>query len=447
MDMLSVLKHPTYARLFTAQGIALLGTGLLTIALGLLAFELAGERAGAVLGTAYAIKMIAYVGLSPVVAALVARLPRKAVLIVADLVRAATALFLPFIDAVWQIYVLIFVLQAASASFTPAFQAVIPDVLKDEEEYTKALSLSRMLLDIENLISPVLAGFLLTMMSFHWLFGGTVIGFLGSALLVTLTVIPRQSERAAMAPFRTRLTQGARIYLSTPRLRGLLSLTFTAAAASAFVIVNTVVLVRVGYGLGNSQVALALAAFGTGSMIAAFALPRLLARFAERSLMIWSAWELAWVMVMHGFYMLIVGLVSWPVFLGIWAVSGALYSVILTPAGRLLRRSSSDADRPALFAAQFSLSHATWLLTYPVAGYVGQAFGLPVAMLVLGAIAFTGAGAAVVLWPAGAARDLEHEHPDLPANHPHFREHGGAENRHSHAFVIDEDHRQWPTRG
>ena len=43
--MIEVLKHPTYARLFSAQVIALLGTGLLTVALGLLAFDLAGDRA------------------------------------------------------------------------------------------------------------------------------------------------------------------------------------------------------------------------------------------------------------------------------------------------------------------------------------------------------------------------------------------------------------------
>ncbi|MEE9387469.1 MAG: MFS transporter [Paracoccaceae bacterium] len=445
--MISVLKHPIYARLFAAQAIALLGTGLLTIALGLLAFELAGARAGAVLGTAYAIKMIAYVALSPVASALVGRMPRKAVLIGADLVRAATALFLPFISEIWQIYVLIFVLQAASATFTPAFQATIPDVLKGEEDYTKALSLSRMVLDMENLISPALAGFLLTFMSFHWLFGGTAIGFICSALLVAVVVIPAHNERATVAPFRQRLTQGTRIYLATPRLRGLLALTLCAAAASAFVIVNTVVLVRAGYGMGNSAVALALAAFGTGSMLAAFALPGLLRLWAERSLMLGGAFALAALTLGHGIYMQAIGLVIWPVFLALWALSGGLYSAILTPGGRLLRRSSNDADRPALFAAQFSLSHATWLLTYPVAGFVGQAFGLPVAMLVLGGIAFAGAGAALFFWPAGQARDLEHDHFDLPSGHPHFREHGSAGKRHAHVFVIDAEHHNWPSRG
>ena len=50
--MLSVLNNRTYRHLFTAQVIALVGTGLMTVALGLLAYELAGADAGAVLGTA-----------------------------------------------------------------------------------------------------------------------------------------------------------------------------------------------------------------------------------------------------------------------------------------------------------------------------------------------------------------------------------------------------------
>lgn len=79
--------------------------------------------------------MIAYIGLSPVASAVLERLPRKAVLIGADLVRAAVGQCLPFIDAICQIYVLIFVLQAASVPFTPDFQAIIPDILTDEKGY------------------------------------------------------------------------------------------------------------------------------------------------------------------------------------------------------------------------------------------------------------------------------------------------------------------------
>ena len=188
--MLSVLNNRTYRHLFTAQVIALVGTGLMTVALGLLAYELAGADAGAVLGTALAIKMLAYAGVAPVAQAFADRLPRRSLLVALDLVRAAVALCLPFVTEVWQIYLLIFVLQAASAGFTPTFQATIPDILPDEEDYTKALSLSRLAYDLESLISPMLAAALLTVISFHNLFAGTVLGFLVSAALVVSVRLP-----------------------------------------------------------------------------------------------------------------------------------------------------------------------------------------------------------------------------------------------------------------
>jgi len=154
--MLAVLADRTYRLLFLAQVIALVGTGLATIALGLLAYDIAGKEAGAVLGTALAIKMIAYIGVAPIVGAFADRLPRRAFLVSMDMVRAGVALLLPFVDQIWQIYVLIFVLQSASAAFTPTFQATIPEVLPKEADYTRALSLSRMAYDMESLASPIL---------------------------------------------------------------------------------------------------------------------------------------------------------------------------------------------------------------------------------------------------------------------------------------------------
>ncbi|MEZ1842518.1 MFS transporter, partial [Pseudomonas putida] len=74
--------------------------------------------------------------------------------------------------------------------FTPTFQATIPDILPDEDEYTKALSLSRLAYDLESLISPMLAAALLTVISFHNLFAGTVLGFLVSAALVVSVRLP-----------------------------------------------------------------------------------------------------------------------------------------------------------------------------------------------------------------------------------------------------------------
>src|SRR5215203_5307376 len=287
--MLNVLANRTYRHLFAAQVIALAGTGLLTVALGLLAFRLAGERAGAVLGTALAIKMVAYVTVAPVAGAFANGLPRRAFLVAMDFVRAGIALFLPFVTEVWQVYVLIFLLQSASAAFTPTFQATIPDLLPEEKDCTRALSLSRLAYDLENLLSPALAAALLTVIGFHWLFGGTVIGFLVSAALVlTVTLpVPKRVEREGGVYDKT--TRGLRIYLATPRLRGLLALNLSVAAAGAMVIVNTVVIVRALLGRPDSDVAIALGCFGGGSMLAALLLPRALDERPDRSVMLPAA--------------------------------------------------------------------------------------------------------------------------------------------------------------
>jgi hypothetical protein len=108
--------------------IALLGTGLLTVALGLLAFDIAGRG-----------RVRAGTRADDQDGRLRRRRPadrrdrrpaaEEGVLITADLIRFAIALLLPFVTEAWQIYVLVFVLQSASATFTPAFQSLIPVVL------------------------------------------------------------------------------------------------------------------------------------------------------------------------------------------------------------------------------------------------------------------------------------------------------------------------------
>lgn len=439
--MLGVLRHRTYRHLFAAQVVALVGTGLATVALGLLAYDLAGEDAGAVLGTALAIKMVAYVTLAPLAAALARHASPRALLVGLDLVRAAVVLFLPFVTDVWQVYVLVLLLQAASAAFTPAFQATIPDVLPDEEDYTRALSLSQLASDFETLLSPLLAAALLTVVSFPALFGGTVAGFLLSALLVLTVRLPARAAPPEEEGTWRAATKGLRVMWRTPRLRGSLALELAVAAAGSMVLVNTVVLVRDRLALGEAQVALALGAFGGGSMLAALLTHWLLDRAPgdapERTVMLGGG------ALMVGGVALAAGAGSLPALMALWAVVGFGFALTQTPIGRLLVRSARAADRPALYAAQFALSHAAWLLAYPLAGWVGAERGLGAAFAALTALGLLGLLAALTAWPARDAAAIPHAHPDLAPDHPHLREHGRA---HAHPLVIDALHRHWPRR-
>ncbi|MGP4002210.1 MFS transporter [Streptomyces sp. 8N706] len=449
--MLSVLRNRGYRRLFTGQVIALVGTGLATVALSLLAYDIAGSDAGSVLGTALAIKMVAYVGLAPVISALAHRLPPRPLLVGADLVRAAVALALPFVGEVWQVYLLIFVLQAASATFTPAFQSLIPKLLPAENDYTQALSLSRLAYDLEILFSPLLAAALLRWITYNWLFLGTVVGFLASAALVLSAAFPKSSPGPAeeAASFMARATRGTRLFLATPRLRALLGLTLAVAAGGSMVMVNTIVYVREHLGRAASDVPVALGAYGAGSILAALLLPRLLRRAGDRALMLPAAFTSAGLLIaLAAVTWTRPGGWTWPVLLAAWAAFGVTESVIMTPTGRLIRRSAAPADLTAAFATQFSLSHGCWLVTYPLAGWLGATAGLASVALVLGLVALGAAVAAWRLWPAPDPSRLPHLHTALEHGHPHLADahHVGPGWRHTHDFVIDDLHERWPLR-
>lgn len=168
------------------------------------------------------------------------------------------------------------------------------------------------------------------------------------------------------------------------------------ATATALVLVDTVVVVRQDLGLGEAAVAWTLGAFGAGSMAVALCVPAVLRRFDDRTVMLGGAAVTAVATVSTG--AALAGPPSWSVVLAGWFVLGAGVSAVLTPAGRVVTRQVTPAERPAAFAAAFSLSHAFFLVTYPLAGWVGQRWDVATAAVVLGVLGTLAATAAGAWW-------------------------------------------------
>tara|TARA_E500000318_G_scaffold93278_1_gene92289 strand:- start:259 stop:888 length:630 start_codon:yes stop_codon:yes gene_type:complete len=206
------------------------------------------------------------------------------------------------------------------------------------------------------------------------------------------------------------------------------------------VLVNTVVLVRGELGLSESALAWTMFAFGAGSMTAALVLPRLLDALPDRPVMFGGALLMVATLLGLGVTVLVAG-IGWTILLAAWLLMGLGYSAVLTPSGRLLRRSAHAGDRPALFAAQFALSHACWLVTYPLSGWLLTVYGVIPALAGLALLAGIGMLVALKLWPANDPVEVQHTHDNLPLDHPHLQGH----RRHSHALIIDESHPRWAT--
>ncbi|MBC08000.1 MFS transporter [Thalassospira sp.] len=460
---ISPFSQPAFRHLFAAQITSLIGTGLTTVALSLLAYDLAGDDAGRVLGSILVLKMVAYLAIAPIAGGMAHLLPRRLWLVGLDVLRAAVVLCLPFVDQVWQIFVLVFVVNAASAAFTPVFQAIIPEILPDEKAYTKGLSFARLAYDLENLVSPALTAALLVVWSFDSLFMANSLTFAISALLIVTARVPQAAPTDRVGGVYANTIFGIASYLKTPRLRGLLAVYFAVSSVGAMIIVNTVVLTRGVLGGSELLTTSFLACAGAGSMCAAFMIPRLIERLGERPLMLMGIVAAANAMILGGALMMAGG-ASVAAYAILWAIAGAGTTFAQTPGGRLVQRSASDGDRSAFFAANFALSHGGWLFAYGIVGWLGSLADLSVAFLASGGLAFVATVVAVTLWPKEDRQEIRHSHPGFWHEHPHdhndphhvhVHEHDGGSEKHrhrhyhppvthKHRFVIDSHHTKWP---
>lgn len=386
-----------YDRLFSAYALSLVGTGIGIVALSLLAYELEGGDAGEVIATALSIKVFCYVLIAPVAMALFAALPRTPVLVGLDLVRAAAILALPFVGATWQVYVLVLAFTAASAAFTPLYQSLVPVLLPAAPEYARAVAKSRIAKELEGAISPLVAAALLLVLDLRGVFMATVLVFLASAAFVIAARLPPLAP-PPRSTLWSQLALGPGLLLRDARLRGLVPLHLVGAAATAMVLVNTVVIVQSGFGLGARATALALAAFGAGSVAGAFAVPALVARLSERRTAL-AGCALIVASLLAG-----LALYGYVLLLILWFVAGAAVALALTPAPLHLNRVATPAQQPLLYAALFSLTNTTLLVAFPIAGWIGAELSMTAGFVTLAGLAAVATAATVALWPEVAAR-------------------------------------------
>ncbi len=383
-----------YWRLFWGQALALVGTGIATVALALVAYRLVGRDAAAIFGTLLALKMGTYVLLTPLAAALVRRLPRGPLLVGLDLARAALLLILPFVHTVVGLFLVVLAFQVCSAVFVPAAQAVTSDLLPDEQDYLEALARSRLAYELEQVASPAVAGLLLFVLEAPALFDVAAVAFVASAALLAGAGFPGGRDAGREGVLQS-VVHGLRTYLAEPGLRGLAALSLVAAVATAAVTVVTVHLVRAELGGSERMMTAALVAAGAGSVVGALLVPLLADRLPRRATMLGGG-ALAGLALLLG-----AAVPGFATLLVLWLVLGLAGSLAVTPAGMLLRELAPPGGKLALYATQFALANAALGLAYPAAGWLASGFGTGPALLVFAALALAAVAAAARLWPPG----------------------------------------------
>jgi predicted MFS family arabinose efflux permease len=263
-----------YRYLFGGQLLSFLGDQLGAVAIAALVFDRTGS--GLLTAIAYAASWLPGVFGGPILATYADRLPRRRVLIVCDLARAALValLALPAIP-LWAAIVLLYVAHLWSPPFTAARSALMPEVLPGDV-YILGNGLANVTFQVCQVAGFALGGIVVALTGPAFALLANAATFASSALLIMGGVRPRPSPGRGEQPGLWRdFRDGARYIATDPWLRGCLLLVWTASAFS-FAIEGVAYPFAVQLGGGARTAGLLLAASGVGFAIGAMVLTRML---------------------------------------------------------------------------------------------------------------------------------------------------------------------------
>ncbi len=371
----SLLKNARFRRLWIGQGLSFVGDAVSMVALVLLVIEVSGS-ASAVGGVLVA-RLLPTLA-SPFVGVLADRLDRRAVLVAADLLRAAIIFALIFARDLPIIYALVFLLGVAQTVFNPTVRAAFPSVVGGGD-LTRANALISGTFSFTVMAGPALGGVLVAEVGVEVAFLLDALTFLASAALLSTIRLPAPGRDGAEEDFFEELRAGfgylARARVPLAIVAGAFLATLTANAtipAEAFLAKDTFGAGDVGYGL--------LASLWGGGMILGSALAAVLGgRTNLVSLYFVSIFATA---------LAFVGVGLSPTFvlaLGAVAVAGVANGVDNVATDTVLQERVPDAFLGRVFAARFMTFSAGEALAYPLGGLLVDAAGPRPTYLLAGA--------------------------------------------------------------
>ena len=392
IEPFKALKNRTFALLYTAQTISLIGDAFTWVGLALLSYEMDKERSSVILATALTLRVTAFIIFSPFAGVLADRMARKKILYITHFCRMAIVCCLPFVTTEIQIYVLLFLLNMFNAFFTPTYRAIIPHVT-EERYFREAVGLSTATYQVLGILGPGLAGIVAVWFGARTIFFIDTASFIIAAILILMIPVKDLqkgvSETAASLNTWTEVWTGIRQLFGNKVLRFALSIEFVSAIAGAQILVNSVSLVRTRLQLNDDSYGWIMAMFGIGAAVAAFT-----AGILDRSKTRSTSLILGFMLL--GFSILCADNSPFGLLMVLWLIAGLGQSLSEMPSETLIAEQIADEHQGKVYGSHFAFSHLWWAIAYPIAGFMGKNY--PQAAFFYGGLATLCLGLVAILF-------------------------------------------------
>ncbi|MGQ0520639.1 MAG: MFS transporter [Actinomycetota bacterium] len=265
------LARPHFRRLFVAQTVSRWGDTFSAVALVIAVYNLTGS--GVQVSAVVAVEIAPVLLFGFLAGSVVDRLPRRRVMVAADLGRATIAALLALApDHLWAIYTAAFGLSALTVFFNPAAASVVPNLVQEDELVGANSALWSAAVLSQIVLAPV-AGAVVAWAGAATAFAINAISFLVSAAALARLAVPPSAPihhqgRWAQAVEGVSVIRRSRFLATLAAVQGLAAL--SAGATSALL----VVLAQRHLDVDARGFGLLLAAIGVGAGAGPLALQR-----------------------------------------------------------------------------------------------------------------------------------------------------------------------------
>ena len=267
----NVLRHRGYRRLLIAQTVSRWGDTFNAVALVIVVFQI--TNSGINVSGVVALEIAPVLLLGFVAGTVVDRLPRRQVMIAADLGRAMIAALVAFnSDQLWALYCAAFGLAALTVFFNPAASSLLPSLVDDDELVAANSAVWSAAVLSQIVLAPV-AGAVVVTLGASAAFGINSVTFIASAIALSglsgpPTEPPERRSRRAEIVAGIQIIRNSRLLGTLAAIQGLAAL--SAGATSALL----VVLAERHLHIDATGFGLLLAAIGVGAGVGPLVLQR-----------------------------------------------------------------------------------------------------------------------------------------------------------------------------